>query len=166
MMQKTRPIEAFQQVLSAFKLFEKKLDKLQDDVNSHGQTLSDLRNLVSNLAIGVDPKIQLKLDDKRLKKSMAVQYDNHPNKQSDGFKTKRKNTIQSLPSKLKPKGYPTPTIIGMRPLVESPFGRHASMPKMKHAPRLGKTSSLRKATTLRTQKGREKREIRLKTKTK
>ncbi|CAB3229112.1 unnamed protein product [Arctia plantaginis] len=45
-------LDAITRMMNSFKHFEKKLDKLQDDVNYQGQTLLDLRVMMMNLSAG------------------------------------------------------------------------------------------------------------------
>ncbi|KAF9407744.1 hypothetical protein HW555_012335 [Spodoptera exigua] len=63
--QRTRPIDALHRIMTSFEHFEKKLDKLQDDVKTHGQTLSDLRNMVTVLSAGTLASADGKSDDYR-----------------------------------------------------------------------------------------------------
>lgn len=164
--QRSRPIDALQRIMTSFKHFEKKLDKLQDDVNLHGQTLSDLRAMVTNLSGGNIISADGKSDDNRrpLKKTTAIQYEDKPHFE-EPIKTKRKNAVQPLPTKLKAKSFQSQKGSKMSPLT-SPFHVHVNNietnPKvMKHAQRHRKAEAPRKATTIRAHKVLEKKRSKL-----
>lgn len=151
-LQKPRPLETLQQVMTAFKQFEKKIDKLQDDVNYHGQTLTDLRIMVANLTAPADHRTNLEgkfdVPKRPSKKTTAIQYES-----DEPLKVKRKAAIQPLPSKIKAKSFQGPKF-GVRSGLEAPFAnKMPSSPKVtKHSPRPSKADAPRKATTLRSQK--------------
>uniref|UniRef100_A0A2A4JE05 Uncharacterized protein n=1 Tax=Heliothis virescens TaxID=7102 RepID=A0A2A4JE05_HELVI len=165
--QKTRPIDALHRIMSSFKHFEKKLDKLQDDVNFHGQTLTDLRTMVKNLSGGNIAMVDTKSDDIRrpLKKTAAIQYEDK-NNVDDPIKTKRKNAIQPIPTKLKAK-----SLQNQKPKAEqisSPYQGYldkleanAKIKAAKHAIRHRKAEAPRKANTLRNPKNLEKKRNKL-----
>lgn len=75
--QKTRPIDAFQRIMTSFKHFENKLDKLQEDVNHHGKTLTELRTMVTNLSSGSMFSTDAKTSDYRrfANKMTAIQFE-------------------------------------------------------------------------------------------
>ncbi|KAM3960341.1 uncharacterized protein ACR2FA_005642 [Aphomia sociella] len=150
-----------QRIMTSFKHFEKKLDKLQDDVNYYGQTLSELRLMVASLSNAGDTKIAQdgKSDEaKRLiKKNTAIQYDDLPHME-EGVKVKRKAAIQPFPNKIKVKSFPgqkyeltsslDPSFLNKLPTNAKVLGKHTLRP--------GKADAPRKATTLRIQKGMDK----------
>lgn len=156
-LQKPRPLDTLQQVMTAFKQFEKKLDKLQDDVNYHGQTLTDLRIMVANISGPVDMRTSIEgkgeVHKRPSRKTTAIQYEDRG--YDDQVKQKRKTAVQPLPSKVKAKSFTGPKY-GMRMSMEPPFlSKMPSSPKTtKHAvrPRPSKADAPRKATTLRPQK--------------
>lgn len=155
-MQKPRPLDTLQQVMTAFKQFEKKLDKLQDDVNYHGQTLTDLRIMVANLSGPVDMRVnnevKTEVPKRPSRKTTAIQYEDRA---PEDPKHRRKTAVQPFPSKIKAKSFIGPKY-GMRMSMEPPFlSKMPSSPrstKLSVRPRPSKADSPRKATTLRSQK--------------
>lgn len=156
--QKTRPIDALHRIMATFKHFEKKLDKLQDDVNFHGQTLSDLRTMVTNLSGGTILGADGKFEDNRrpLKKNTAIQYEDKIYNE-EPIKTKRKNAVQPLPTKVKA-SFQSQKPSKVSPM-ESPTHVQTTVTKMessqkalKHAQRHRKAEAFRKPNTIRTQK--------------
>ncbi|XP_028169088.1 uncharacterized protein LOC114359043 [Ostrinia furnacalis] len=152
-LQKPRPLDTLNQVMTAFKQFEKKLDKLQDDVNYHGQTLTDLRIMVANLTAPADVRMtqdgKTEIPKRPSRKTTAIQYEF-----DEPLKVKRKTAIQPLPSKIKAKSFQGPKY-GLRMSgIDAPFmNKMPSSPKTtKHSVRLSKADAPRKATTLRSQK--------------
>ncbi|CAG9795920.1 unnamed protein product [Diatraea saccharalis] len=145
-----RPSELLQQVMSVFKGLDKKLDKLQDDVNSQNQTLTDLRIMVANLSGSFDSEVRKKPS----RKATAVQRDVQTNIE-ETRKIKSKNITQSLPSKIKTKSMPVQKIgLKMSEPNEKFVKKAQSSPAKvgKLSTRLLKAEAPRKATTLRTQK--------------
>ncbi|PZC71100.1 hypothetical protein B5X24_HaOG214132 [Helicoverpa armigera] len=165
--QKTRPIDALHRIMSSFKQFEKKLDKLQDDVNFHGQTLTDLRTMVTNLSGGNIAMTEGKSDDNRrpLKKTAAIQYEEKTNL-DDPIKTKRRNALQPIPTKLKVKSlqYQKPVVDSINSPYQGYMNKleaNAKSMAAKHALRHRKAEAPRKANTLRNQKNMEKKRNKL-----
>lgn len=103
-MPRARPIDTLQQIMSTFKQFEKKLDKLQDDVNYHGQTLSQVHVMLANISGGtmLNNINDNKLDDVKryVNKTTAM----HPEANHDKTKTKRRN-LQPLAPKITAKSF-------------------------------------------------------------
>ncbi|XP_050674674.1 uncharacterized protein LOC126972123 [Leptidea sinapis] len=152
-MKKTRPMDTLQRIVSSFKHFEKKIDKLQDDVNFQGHTLTELRVIVANIS--------------------SVLSDNTVGKQRDLRKTSNKTaTVEELkngdvPAKNKKKiALPQNTLPKGKSSTyeEEKFNRKpgfdATSLKVKKLPSSPKQSNLpikrsqryRKAATLRPQK--------------
>lgn len=106
--QRVRPIDTLQNILSSFKQFEKKLDKLQDDVNYHGHTLSELHVMLANISGGniLNNFNSEKLEDmkKFVNKTTAMHPDSNFYHEKP-IKTKRRGTMQPLPSKLTSKSF-------------------------------------------------------------
>lgn len=149
-MQRPHKKDSLQGFMNSFKQFEKKLDKLHDDVNTHGNALSELRIMVSNLAASVctDNKFE---DQARVpKKNIGVQYD----KRFDIIRQSNRIPL-SFPTKLTSKSLQEqPKISHMA--KDTPFLQKMSTPIMNKHRRNRKTEAPRKATTLRPQKGAEK----------
>lgn len=160
--------------MTSLKQFERKLDKLQDDVDYHGKTLNELRSLVSNLSAGTLVNPDVKLDDnpkcsrtgKSPKTNTVQQYDEVSANRNLLVSDRKKQSIQPLPSKMQEKwlvknqGFFTNTT--QKSLRCSPcYVTHkASSPtsipvknstKSLKSTRLSKAEAPRKATTLRTQ---------------
>lgn len=147
-------MDGLQRIMTSFKQFEKKLDKLQDDVSYHGQTLNDLRVLVANLSAGTiaNPDYKPEETKRTLRKSTAIQYDNFDD---NIIKTRRKNAVQPFPAKIKARSFQNQ---GSR-IHAMPFhGKLNVSPKAspaKHSHkslRPSKAEAPRKATMLRTGK--------------
>ncbi|CAH0695674.1 unnamed protein product [Spodoptera exigua] len=148
--------------MTSFEHFEKKLDKLQDDVKTHGQTLSDLRNMVTVLSAGTLASADGKSDDYRRpgRKTTAIQYEDKTHLE-DSTRSKRRNASQPLPNKLKAKSIPsqkmkTPLISPIQVHVHNCSEVSAKSVGLKHAQRHMKAEAPRKATTIRSQKTLEK----------
>ncbi|XP_022130866.2 uncharacterized protein LOC111004240 [Pieris rapae] len=152
-LQRSRPMDTLQRIVSSFKHFEKKLDKLQDDVNFQGHTLTELRVMVANLSGGVlngegKPTENTKHS---ANKTTVIQPDII---NSDKLlKTKRKNALQPFISKIQTKSYHGPKY-GSKTSKDVPFiNKLPSSPKTgKRTSRQRKGDSPRKTTTLRGQK--------------
>ncbi|XP_035435593.2 uncharacterized protein LOC118266298 [Spodoptera frugiperda] len=159
--QRTRPIDALQRIMTSFKHFEKKLDKLQNDVKTHGQTLSDLRNMVTTLSAGTLASADGKTDDnwRPGRKTTAIQHDEKPSVDTI-TKSRRKNAIQPLPNKLKAKNMAnqktkTPVISPIKVRVHNCTDvntKDVGCVGSKHTERLRKVEAPRKATIIRSQK--------------
>ncbi|CAK1550800.1 unnamed protein product [Leptosia nina] len=156
-LQRSRPMDTLQRIMSSFKHFEKKLDKLQDDVNFHGHTLTELRVMVANLSGGIlNAETKQENTKHSANKTTAVQPDDPIN--SNGvMNTKRKNTIQPFISKIQTKSYQGSKYVSKNNAKEVPFiNKLPSSPKTgmggKRASRQRKGEAPRKATTLRSQK--------------
>lgn len=96
--QQARPMDTLQNIITSFKKFEKKLDKLQDDVKYHGHTLSELRVMVANLSNGtkLNPDGQHE-EPKLLNKTTTMQL--HDRQRFEvPLKKKRKNVLSTLSS--------------------------------------------------------------------
>lgn len=152
-------MDALQRIMSSFKQFERKLDKLQDDVSYHGQTLNDLRTLVASLSAGTiaNPDLRPEEPKRSQRKSTAIQYDNFV--EPIVVKTRRKNAIQAFPAKIKARSFQSQ---GSR-MYEVPFlSKLNASPKGSPAKRSHKSlrpckaEAPRKATMLRTGKNTEK----------
>ncbi|CAH2089185.1 unnamed protein product [Euphydryas editha] len=106
--QRVRPIDTLQNILASFKQFEKKLDKLQDDVSYHGHTLSELHVMLANISGGnmLNNFNNEKLEDikKLVNKTTAMHPDSNFYHEKP-IKTKRRGTIQPLPLKLTSKSF-------------------------------------------------------------
>lgn len=149
-MQRVHKKDSLQGFMNSFKQFEKKLDKLQDDVSTHGNALSELRIMVSNLAASVNTENKLGDSARVLKKSIGVQYD----KRFDN--ARQSNRIQlTFPNKLISKSYLEQQKMNHM-AKDGPFLQKMSAPMMNKHRRIRKTEAPRKATTLRPQKGPEK----------
>ncbi|CAG4986813.1 unnamed protein product [Colias eurytheme] len=160
-LQRTRPIDTLQRIMSSFKHFEKKLDKLQDDVNFHGHTLTELRVMVANLSGGMlnsDLKHQDNIKRSPVKQTTAIQPDDQFNTENMPFKTKRKSLIQPLTgTKMQAKSFSGQKYGGKTSKEVHPFvNKLPSNPKTglgsKRSGRHRKGEAPRKATTLRSQK--------------
>lgn len=146
--------EILQRIMGSFKQFEKKIDKLQEDVSSHGQTLEELRHLVAHISGSTLELLETRTDEgKRLQqKTAGIQYDNYVY-DPPLFKPRRKNAIRALPTKLKAKSvqimHNDGAYIKNRLLANAKGlpGKHSSK-NIRHS----KAEAPRKATTLRTQK--------------
>lgn len=149
-MQRLHKKDSLHGFMNSFKQFEKKLDKLQDDVSTHGNALSELRIMVSNLAASVNTDSKLGDSARIPKKSIAVQHDKRFDNVRQG------NRIQlSYPNKLISKSFlEQPKITHVA--KDAPFLQKMSTPMMNKHRRIRKTEAPRKATTLRPQKGPEK----------
>lgn len=149
-MQRPHKKDSLQGFMNSFKQFEKKLDKLLDDVNTHGNALSELRIMVSNLstALCTDNKFG---DPVRIsKKNIGIQY----GKRFDIIRQGNRIPL-SFPSKLTSKSLQEqPKICHIA--KDAPFQQKMSTPMMNKHRRIRKTEAPRKATTLRPQKGAEK----------
>ncbi|XP_034835033.1 uncharacterized protein [Maniola hyperantus] len=125
--QKSRAMDTLHNILSSFKQFEKKLDKLQDEVSYHGQTLTDLRVMIANLSGSTwyDTKANY---EKCVSKTTAMDSFHF----DESAKTKRK-CLQPLhlPSKVVPKSFQG-TKYGMKPSKEPD---HCNVKKMASAPK-------------------------------
>ncbi|XP_059057947.1 uncharacterized protein LOC131851460 [Achroia grisella] len=153
-MQKFSSMDAsLQRIMTAFKQFEKKLDKLQEDVNNHGQTLSELRFMVTSLSSGGD----IKLDDFRrpTKNSTAMQYERLNIEQP----MKRRTAIQPFSTKIKVKSFQSQKYGLRSSSLDTSFLNKVPTDKKglgSHTYRPGKGDAPRKATMLRTRKGMDK----------
>ncbi|CAH0724203.1 unnamed protein product, partial [Brenthis ino] len=89
--------------MSTVKQFEKKLNKLQDDVNYHGQTLSQVHVMLANMSGGtmLNNINDTKLDVKRYVNKMTAM---HHEANHDKTKTKRRN-LQPLAPKITAKSF-------------------------------------------------------------
>lgn len=171
--------ENIQIIISSLKQFERKLDKLQDDVDFHGKTLKALRSLVTGLSIGNLANPDVKPEDNNYSKRILnsknkvyktnttdIQYDELPSNNKD-LKTqiKRKRAVQPLPSKIQEKWFVQNQTVSQRTFRRC-NPRHvmnkASSPravpvknslKSLKSMRPSKAEAPRKATTLRTPKG-------------
>ncbi|XP_004933461.1 uncharacterized protein LOC114239265 [Bombyx mandarina] len=156
-LQRARHTDALQRIMISFKHFEKKLDKLQDDVNDHGKTLGDLKTMVSKLSQNTVIGPESKLDDWRVpfKTSASVQYEE--TKRDSCSVPKRKKNIQPLPIKSKAKSLQNQNIIEAAFPISVP-------PKIirKRSPRTRKVETPRKTPTLRSHKGLENKHSKLK----
>ncbi|XP_026763331.2 uncharacterized protein LOC113521874 [Galleria mellonella] len=146
-----------QRIITTLKHFERKLDKLQDAVSYHGQTLSELRFMVTSLSNTGDKIFQNgKLEDYKypMNKTTAMQYDERVHIE-EPVKMKRKAAIQPLQSKTKAKIFPSEkygfrsssldeSFLNKLPLNTNDLGKHTG--------KLEKVDARRKATMLRTQK--------------
>lgn len=114
----TKPVDSVQGFMNSFRQFEKKLDKLQDDVKIHGSTLSDLRVMVANLSVAINADNYIDDIKHPIKRNTAIQYDerylDHP------IRMRRKNAIIPLPSKLKAKSLQDQKY-GLRMSEEAPY---------------------------------------------
>lgn len=160
--QKTRPIDAFQRIMTSFKHFENKLDKLQEDVNSHGKTLTELRGMVTILSKGTILSVDSGNENNRRPptKTSAMQSEDKAINLEES-KIKRRNSVQPLTPALKVKSYQSQKS-KLSPQT-SPFQVHGnkleSGPKgisQKHVQRHRKADAQRKTNTLRNQKMAEK----------
>lgn len=147
-MQRARQIDSMQGFMASFRQFEKKLDKLQDDVNFHGHTLSELRGMVSNLSAAIGAEIHEDL--KRMpRRTVATQYDERFH--LEGSRQRRKNAIQPLINQLKAKSLQDQKY-GLKATAESPFYmQKMSTPLVGKIKKTRKSDALRKST-FRTQK--------------
>ncbi|XP_022816633.1 uncharacterized protein LOC111349636 [Spodoptera litura] len=161
--QRTRPIDALQRIMTSFKHFEKKLDKLQNDVKTHGQTLSDLRNMVTTLSAGTLASADGRSDDnwRSGRKTTAIQHEGKASVE-DTTRSKRKNAIRPLPSKLKAKNMTNQKIKAPIPPIQVRVHNCTDVNNKavggvgsKHAQRQRKAEAPRKATTIRSQKALE-----------
>ncbi|KOB65415.1 Type II secretion system F domain-containing protein [Operophtera brumata] len=101
-LQKNRPpTSKLQRILNSFKQFERKLDKLQNDLSYHGQSLNTLRSLVVNLSARTvsNPDVQQE-PVKRVLKNTAVQSEPQAEEHVT-VKPKRRHSIRPLPTKAK-----------------------------------------------------------------
>lgn len=109
--QRVRPIDTLENILSSFKQFEKKLDKLQDDVNYHGHTLSELHVMIANISGGniLNNFKSEKLEEmkKLVNKTTAMHPDSNFYHEKP-IKTKRRGTMQPPPSKMISKSFQGP----------------------------------------------------------
>ncbi|CAH0590517.1 unnamed protein product [Chrysodeixis includens] len=152
---RTRPIDALQRIMTSFKHFEKKLDKLQDDVNCHGQTLTDLRAMVTNLSggtiLGADNKFK---DNRRpLNKNTAIQYEDKISSE-EPIKTMKKKAVQPSPTKVKTSYQSQKTKMSPMesPLQPTVTKLEPSQKALRHAQRHKKAEAFRKPATVKTQK--------------
>lgn len=149
-MQRLHKKDSLQGFMNSFKQFEKKLDKLQDDVSTHGNALSELRIMVSNLAASVNSDNKFGDSMRVSKKSIGVQHD----KRFDNVR--HNNRIQlTFPNKLTSKSFLEQQKMNHM-AKDAPFLQKMSTPMMNKHRRIRKTEAPRKATTLRPQKGPEK----------
>lgn len=158
-LKKPRSIDAVQRIMSSFKQFERKIDKLQDDVNYQGQTLIELRAILKKISTGTlqnpDPKIH------NFKypsfKTTAIQYDVkiYPDEYTNH--TKRKNSIRPLPNKIDTKKIEN-QYIPLRVSKDKEFKITKRSSNPKASKRSRKVEVPRKAiSSLRSQKALEKR---------
>ncbi|XP_026320718.1 uncharacterized protein LOC113230835 [Hyposmocoma kahamanoa] len=149
-MQRLRKKDSLQGFMNSFKQFEKKLDKLQEDVHMHGNTLSELRVMVSNLAASVSTDNKLGDPTRLSRKSIGVQYEKR-------FINMRQGNRLPLTysNKLTSKSFLEQPKINHN-AKDSPFLQKMSTPMMNKHRRIRKQEAPRKATTLRNQKGPEK----------
>ncbi|XP_072942897.1 uncharacterized protein [Epargyreus clarus] len=157
-LQRTRPIDTLQRIMSSFKHFEKKLDKLQEDVDYHGHTLSELRVMVANLSAGTMMTPDTHIESmKRSVNNTAIQYDERFHIEEPP-KTKRKSALQPFPSKIKAKSLQSQKY-GVKRTTDAPYriNKLPSSPKStgKHFARHRKVETPCKATMLRAQKALE-----------
>lgn len=148
-------VDTVQRMMSSIKHFERKLDKLQDDMNSQSQTLSELRMMVLNLSAGNIASPDTRSEDvnrRPLKRTMAIQYDDKPVSLKDSGKLKRKS--------------PNPPIaIQKKSLLQNQKGKRlytldnafqTQLHKMEsnqiHVQRHRKAEAVRKANKIKTQK--------------
>lgn len=150
---KSLPGDTLQHILSSFRLFEKKLDKLQDDVSYHGQTLTDLRVMLANLSGGT--LYNAKGDNAQVVNKKTAMDNPHI---EDYLKRKRKSVIQPLSpaSKVVP-GAHQGHKYGINPTKDfAIITEKIAPPKFDVGPkrptRQGKAEAPRKATTLRPKK--------------
>lgn len=155
--QRPRPVDALTSIMSAFKDFEKKLDKLQEEVKYHGNTLLELHSMVTNLSSNDQRLYEEAKEQKRSKKSQRHEdlfnFD-------EAFKNKPKS-LQPLPPKLRT--FPNKKYIMRSSNTEPTLVNHViTSPKSptKIFNRPHKAESPRKATTLRTQKIKEIKRVR------
>lgn len=153
---KSRSGDPLQHILSSFRLFEKKLDKLQDDVSYHGQTLTDLRMMLANLSGGT--LYNARGDNTRVLNKTTAMDNPHI---EDYVKNKRKSAIRPLsPSSKVPKTYQGQKY-GIKPtkdpeIVTKKMALAKSTAGAKRPPRQRKAEAPRKATTLRPKKSSDK----------
>lgn len=157
-LQRARPLDTLQRIVSSIKHFEKKIDKLQEDVNYHGHTLSELRVMVANLSAGTLMTPDTRVDSmKRSVNNTAIQYDERFHIE-EPLKTKRKNALQPFPSKIKVKSFQSQKY-GVKATKEAPYriNKLPSSPKStgKHFARHRKVDTPRNAIKLRGQKALE-----------
>ncbi|XP_045777762.1 uncharacterized protein LOC123875764 [Maniola jurtina] len=151
---KSRSKDTLHHILSSFRQFEKKLDKLQDDVSYHGQTLADLSVMIANLSGGTlyDAKAN---HDKGVSKTTAMDSFHF----DESVKPKRKSLQPlHLPSKVATKSFQDQNQkYGIKPSKEPEhFCKMASVPKTsigaKRVQRPKKGEAPRKANPLRSKK--------------
>lgn len=95
-------MDALQRVMNTFKQFDRKLDKIQADVDTHSHTLTDLKSMILNLSactiVSTDGKVDIGRN--AVRRSMASQCDESKKAGGETRKTKRNSIIQPLPSKI------------------------------------------------------------------
>ncbi|XP_073953253.1 uncharacterized protein [Choristoneura fumiferana] len=94
-------VEAMQRIVNSFKQFEKKIDKLQDDISFHGQALMEIRVILNNMTggpVGADtsPNDDAKVRQVSAKQTAGMQYEHH----LDLPRNKGKCAIQQTPKKI------------------------------------------------------------------
>lgn len=152
-MQRLHKKDSLHGFMNSFKQFEKKLDKLQEDVSMHGNALSELRIMVSNLAASVSTDNKLAESARSPKKSIGIQYDKRL------LNVRQTNRIQLTYSNRMSKSFieqPKNNHIATQGYKDTPFLQKMSAPILNKHRRIRKTETPRKATTLRNQKGPEK----------
>ncbi|KAJ0174308.1 hypothetical protein K1T71_010454 [Dendrolimus kikuchii] len=160
-LQKPRSIDFMQRIMSSFKQFERKIDKLQDDVNYHGQTLTELRVMMNNFSSSTVQNPDTKFDSLRhpVVKTTAIQYDVNIHADEQNIKTKLKNPLRSLPNKTNAKTFSSQQSTLRTNNEGFHVTKRSSNPKACMRPR--KAEAPRKATSLRSQKALEKKRSKL-----
>ncbi|CAH2269857.1 uncharacterized protein LOC120633341 [Pararge aegeria] len=146
-MQKKTSIDALHHILSSFRQFEKKLDKLQYDVSFHGQTLTGLSAMIANLSgtIGYEAKVDnVKVVNKTTTIDSLIEA---------RHKTKGKAAVRSIPAAKVVTKSCQGQKYGLQPIKEpSLFNIKKMGSAAKRVMRQRKAEAPRKATTLRPKK--------------
>ncbi|XP_023940652.2 uncharacterized protein LOC112047683 [Bicyclus anynana] len=147
-MYRNQSLDTLNQILQTFIQFEKKLDKLQDEVSHHGHTLTDLHVMIANLSGGT-------LYDARGRVNVVSKTTGEDNLEVSA-RSKRKSIVQTTSPKAVTKSYQSQKLKPPREHLPNAVKKMSSFPKtsskIKRAARQRKGEFPRKATTLRPKK--------------
>ncbi|KOB73915.1 DNA replication terminus site-binding protein [Operophtera brumata] len=103
-LQKNRPrTSELQRILNSFKQFERKFDKLQNDVSYHGQTLNELRSLLANLSSCTVSNPDVQHEPVKRVHTISTAVQSEPPSKEHVIAKQTKNSMRQFPSKTKAK---------------------------------------------------------------
>lgn len=94
-------VEAMQRIVNSFKQFEKKIDKLQDDISYHGQALMEIRVILNNMtegpmAVDAGTNDDAKVKQLSAKQTAGMQHERHLDLSRSKGKCATQSTLKKI----------------------------------------------------------------------